>query len=617
MRKLKKLKKSLYPKRVIYFDTETASQEVEHGEIHTFRLGVSRSVGYNKDLSVKAEEEITWNSGYDLCRYLETQAYQHNEIYVIAHNIHFDLQVSGFYRWFREWGWRVKFIYDNGLTYILKIVMEKTTITLLSSTNYYQTSLKALGDLIGLPKLDVDFSTSSNEELVRYCSRDVEIVQRAMEYYYQFLQVNSLGGFALSLSGQSLRAFRSQFLKHDIYLHDNDRVDELERQSYYGGRCEAFHLGKMEGDGFITLDVNSMYPHVMLAYKYPTKLLTHYEDNNLKHLKSCLTKYCVIAHVLVKTKTPRYPKRHKKRLTFPVGAFDTYLTTNSLIDAFERKEILYVFEYTVYWAEKIFDKYVTSLYALRKNYREENNLIMSKLCKLLLNSLYGKWAQRIGVQTFTYNQQTKNYYREQILDLNRNRYVINYELLNTRIRETDQIKAPTSFFAIAAHVTDNARRILMSGFDAVGWENVLYCDTDSMKIETATYPKIASQTSETALGSWKNEGETNNLEIMGCKMYLDDTQRKLKGVPKNATDLGDNYFQYLSFVGQATHLRKGLEEGFFVQKVTKKLSGKYEKGNVANDGKVTPYLFFCIPSLFGQGALWFFAFEASWDLHGL
>ncbi|GAJ09130.1 unnamed protein product, partial [marine sediment metagenome] len=255
--------------------------------------------------------------------YVESLVHNKTQLYVFAHNIFFDLQSSWFFPLFTRWGWVLDFVHDKGLTYILVIKKDKKTIRLLSTTNWFDITVAELGDMIGLPKLEIDFTDTSDEALSIYCRRDVDIIKRAMIDYMFFVESHDLGKFAMTRAAQSLAAYRHRFMNQKIYIHSDEDSIALEEKAYIGGRTECFSLGIQSGGPFITLDINSMYPYVMRQFKYPCQLVGYKEHVDQDHLEEILSKYACAGQVTVDTNDPIYAMRHNRKIIFPVGEFET------------------------------------------------------------------------------------------------------------------------------------------------------------------------------------------------------------------------------------------------------------------------------------------------------
>jgi DNA polymerase type B, organellar and viral len=588
---LRKNHKTSIPNRLVYFDTETTQEDLGVEQFHKFKLGWSCYVQQRADRGKNTEVWEYWDDTYGFNAWLQNKCKQKTTLTLIGHNIFYDLQVSGFFKYFTLWGWKLSFCYNKGLTYILVIRKDKAVLRALSTTNYFNTSLKALGEMIGLEKLDVDFDTVSDEELSVYCRRDVEIVKLAMEKYMSFLAHNDMGKFCMSKSGQAFAAFRHRFMNKKIYIHGLEDVSEFERNAYYGGRVECFRLGKQKGGPFVVYDVNSLYPFVMRTYQYPSRLIDYQDYPDMDMLKCAINNRAVIAEVRLRTDEPAYALRKDKKVLFPIGTFNTFLCTEGLRYAIAHNHLLEVIRAYYYEKEWIFQDYVDYFYELRKHYKSENNYEYEQFCKYLLNTLYGKFGQKTTLEEIWEDITYDGYYREEVLDLTTGKKNIITKLFNVCVEQWGEKTAKNAFVAIAAHVTEYGRFTLWKILNAIGRDKVLYCDTDSVMIRKNDVQFIDYPINQTDLGALKKEQVYRTLILHGPKDYQTDKNMKRKGIPKNAEEIEPNKYQYTQWMKQDTHLRRQVEDRYITRTTIKTLKRKYEKGIVNADGSVDPFTF--------------------------
>jgi len=381
------------PGRMLFLDTETISEAYGQGEIHRMNIAWTCYCETRPGRDKPTEVWRYWTKANPMWSYIEGLVHTRTQLYVFAHNIFFDLQVSYFFPYFTRHGWVLDFIYDQGLTYILVIKKDKKTIRLLSTTNWFDMSLTKVGDMLNLPKLDIDFNNTTDDELATYCRRDVEIIKRAMLDYMSFVRDHDLGKFAMTRAAQSFGAYRHRFMSQKIHIHDDEDIIALEEQAYIGGRTECFRLGQQSGGPFVTLDVNSMYPFVMRQYNYPYQLVDYKIDVTPEHLDEILMKFACVAKVRVHTDIPVYAMRFNRKIVFPVGEFDTFLCTGGLQEALSRGHLKTVYKLAVYRKGDLFSRYVNYFYGLRQEAVVETNPVYTQILKKFLNSLYGKFAQ--------------------------------------------------------------------------------------------------------------------------------------------------------------------------------------------------------------------------------
>ena len=582
------LKGSSIPGVWLFLDTETEPTEKDGITYHHFHVGWCCLFRRATDTRGETEDWTFFLSSAGMNGYIQEMALRYKYIHVVGHNIFFDLQASGTYSFLSRETWKMEFYYDRGLTYILKCKRDKAQMTLISSTNWFDQSLKSLGKVVGLEKLDIEFGKATPEKLKAYCFRDVEILVAAMRYYFQFIQDNKLGSFSLTKASQAFTAFRYRFLADNIFIHDEKDIHDLERAAYMGGRVECFFIGHCQGGPFVSLDVNSMYPFVMKKFKYPTRLLHVAHSPTIKFIKEVIVSYGVIAEVELSTNEAAYAVRHNKKTVFPVGNFTAYLCTEGLKYAFEKGHVVCVKKASIYRMEDIFSEYVDFIHGLRSKYKREKNAVMAMLAKDMHNGLYGKFAQ---LNIITEKEELFNhdeYSREVIYNFITRHSVIVTKLMNTQIIQRMEGEGKNSNVAITAHITENARFYLWDFMNRVGRENVLYCDTDSMKIRRSDLKHEKSLLSKTKLGTLKNEGTTNKLYIEGSKNYRTERGRRIKGIPESAKEIIPGTFSYRWFAGQVTHLKKNIPVGARVETLTRTLTAVYDKGVVHPDGTVTP-----------------------------
>lgn len=577
------------PRRMIYFDVET--RKSVRGKTERMRIKCAWAC-YVEMRGKGCQSTEIWRyfeSALELCEWLQAHAYGRSPLYLFAHNIFFDLQSSDFFYLFNRWGWRLEFYHDKGLSYALVICKDRRFIKAISTTNFYDVSLARLGELVGLPKLDVDFETVDDVTLSRYCRRDVEIIRLAMERYFKFIQEHDLGRFSMTKAAQALNAFRHRFMARKIYVHDDFRSRFLEQDAYIGGRTEAFFLGQAFGGPFIALDVNSIYPYVMKNYPLPYKLIDYSPEPTLARVSDALSKYAVIAECCLFTDQPLYAVRLRDKICFPVGKIIANLCSGGIKAAAAAGHLKSVRRMAVYQQAVLFDEYVDYFYGLRRRYQSESNPTYERIIKVFLNSLYGKFAQYVPVQTEEEDFSEEGYYREEILNAENGQVELVYKMFNTLIRETGRVIGKNSFVAVSAHITEYARLILWDIIKPLWPDHVLYCDTDSLMIRAEDQPLVRFPIDDHALGALKIEKRFNRLEIRGAKSYITENERVIKGIPRSAVELDPGVFEFLSFGGQATHMRKRVDRWIEGEKKIRACKTAYDKGQVAPDGSIMPF----------------------------
>lgn len=377
-------------------------------------------------------------------------------------------------------------------------------------------------------------------------------------------------------------------MDHKILIDDDAEALQLARDALHGGRTEAFRIGKIRGPVYC-LDVNSMYPAVMADGEFPTVLRLHARNPTHEELSRWLESYCVVARVRLTTSRRRYAAVANDKLLFPIGRLCLALTTPDLRDALAHGEVDAIEEAAVYDRAPIFSRFVREIYALRQDAMVKGEKVRVWLLKILLNSLYGKFAQR-GEVWNTVDQTpdlTVSVWRE--VDLVTGR-VYSYRRFSGQVQLRDvQPESHDSHPAIAGHITAEARARLWLLMQAATEREVYYVDTDSLYVSQKGFDRLRHYIDPRKLGSLKHESTHEWLQIHGAKDYAYPGHVVCKGVRSRARWLSPNVAEQEQWSTLVGLLRRGSLSAPTTVTVTKVLHRVYEKGAVSADGAVSPF----------------------------
>lgn len=577
------------PRHFLFYDTETSQELSPSGEVlHRLRMGWAcywrRGEGKRKDREV-------WHlfrTPSDFWEFVFSHLAHRTRLYLIAHNQTFDTVQVDAYRVLDQEGWKLVRFYDRKPVYIAVWRKADYSLVFLDNGNYFKSSLRELGAQVGLEKLEVDFSTCTEEELSIYCKRDVEILLHTWRKWLSFHEENDLGCFGFTVAAQAFNTFRHRFMEHPIMIHDRTWAYRLEREAYFGGRVECFFIGQVPESPIYVLDINSMYPSVMLGNLFPVRLRGRDRQPSLLALSQYLREYLVIAQVLIRTPVPAYPMRLNGKLVFPVGEFRTTLATPELAYALSQGHILRVGEVVLYEGAPIFTSFVTFFWQARARAKAQGDKAGSLFYKILMNSLYGKFGQKEERWTPlpVEDHGPPRYWKE--YDLEEGRWV-SYRAFAGRVEVSrEEEEAYHSFPAIAAHVTSYARMYLWHLFLLAGRENVYYCDTDSLFVNREGYESLSEMIDPSRMGLLSLKEVCSSLVIYGPKSYRAGDKLTLKGIRKDAQEVAPGVWRQEQWPTLSTLVRRGDLSTYPVLTVEKHLSFTYDKGEVTSEGWVRP-----------------------------
>lgn len=576
------------PSNCIWFDTETKPQQDDEGRDH-HHLWFGYAC-YQRRISGSSWEPPIWfrfETISEFWDWVETRTRKKTRLYIFSHNGAFDLPVMHAFTELPKRGWKLTGAIADAPPLVLTWKRDGMTIRFVDTLNIWRMSLDAIGESIGIPKLEFPGYEAPQDVWESYGKRDVEVIRKACLSWFDFIRDNDLGGFAVTLASQSFNAYRHRFMPVDIFIDDRDKETGIARSAYFGGRTEAFFIGSKSGT-FYYIDINSMYPSVMLEEEYPHKLLGSYLRPSTKEIADWSENYAVIAECTIETDQPCYPAIRDGKLIFPVGRFRCNLPGPEFKLALNHGHIVNTSRIVLYEKAALFSDYIEFMYEHRLKAKRRGDTVNTWLYKIMMNSLYGKFGQR-GRQWDIVGEDTPDnieVWQELDADTGEVRNLRSFGGIIQELKLEDEGR--DSFPAIAAYVTSYARLKLWEAIEAAGQRNCFYCDTDSLVVNQTGYNRLKHLIDPDQLGAWALEKTLSHITIHGPKDYIFDDEQKVKGVRKNAEWLSDNQVRQDHFVGLKGLLRMKDLSGPIVYPLEKTLNRIYTKGEVLPSGRVRP-----------------------------
>lgn len=492
-------------KKIIYADFETTSNETYkiEGETRVY-LGYFR---YDNGKSVK------FNSIEEFFHKLPARCrvYFHNLKFDGSFILHHILKYYG--------NDDLSILEKGGVFYKIQY----RDIEFIDSLNLLRFSLKDLAIQFNtsLPKGEIDHTKvrlidyKPTREEEEYAETDVIILSEVIPKFYKTLKeqidnapINDLEikekikdkvEKKLTISGIAYEIFKATCNFNSLFPKVPYDVDKAMRGAYKGGyvMCKEY-VGPI-----VSFDINSSYPasysEMPLPYGVPKFYKgdeRHKHDLNIVEVEICyeLKENCpaIIGGSIGKYGGTEYQESSN-------GMYEVH--TFSCVDL-EQIELNYDCHYRVICGfgfkkiNNVFKPYCDYFYNIKNNTKGVHKLI----AKLMLNSPYGKTAMN-GVN-----------------------YLYDYEIIDNQVmrkitgREIDEDSF--EYIPLAIFITAYSRKRLYEGIRQVGYENVMYCDTDSMKILPSAVPKMDNLIDNEKIGYWKNEGQYTLAKFLAPKKYI-------------------------------------------------------------------------------------------------
>lgn len=415
-------------------------------------------------------------------------------------------------------------ISDLNVFYCIKVKFkEEVIISFFDSLKLLNFSVEEVAKAFNLSikKLEIDYKAKREkghkitDEEKEYLKHDVMIMSLALEKMFEMkitrmtIASNAMNFFKDTISKKRFE----EWFKPPLY-------DKDLRQAYKGGftYLNEIYRGKEVKEG-IVLDVNSLYPSVMyyspMPYgegiyfdgKYvPDKLYNLYIQNITCQFR---IKKDMIPTIQIKNNLSFVPTEY---LSSSNEESINLTLTNVDLKLFLEHYDIYDVSYNWGWkyksSTKIFKRYIDYWNELKVKATKEGNKPLRTIAKLMLNSLYGKFAASPEG-------------RSKIPYLDNN--IVKYKL--SELEERTAYYLPISIF-----ITSWARDKTIRSAQAV-YHRFIYADTDSLHLEGTDIPENLL-ISDTELGKWKIESTFKRAKYLRQKCYIEDVVTPVDEIEK-------------------------------------------------------------------------------------
>ncbi len=604
------------PRYLIFLDCE--SKQIPLDEEQTkfcqpFRLGVAISIRYEKG-KVLAREVLHFDSTETFWVWLESKLASKTSVWLIAHNLPYDLKVSRFFQRVENGIYRFD-LPDFGNADDRQKVNKRTkreglivledpptiltlkhkhggTLVGVDTLNYWRCSLAAMAKSVGMEKGEFPGFEGPDGELAAYCENDATIIEKCFVRLLQWWQENDYGNFRFTRAGLAMAAFRHRFMQGTpICFHGEPSVKQMERNSYTGGETEVYRYGSV-AERIYQVDVTSLYPWVMREKCFPAKLLDWFGDGRPLEPPAKYPRRAMIAEVELDTEQS-FPLRHHDTTLHVRGRFVTTLAGPELYRAEESGSIVGWRNWAFYRLLPLFRDFVEHFWNLRKEYLKEGKSLEEDFVKYILNSLYGKFGQltppwQLDDSIPSLHRWGKWHATAQDESLNQT-----FLALDNRVfRKVKRHPSDNSSQAIASFVTAAAREHMFGLRNIVGNGHYFYQATDSLCVDETGYRRLcdAGEVQAKTLGKMKLELESPHGAFFGNNWYTLDKKIVIGGKKKSSQELADSQWEELHFQGLRQMLDTIETDGVLVKKIIKRRRQDFRRGKVQANGDVEPFI---------------------------
>lgn len=409
--------------------------------------------------------------------------------------------------------YEVKAAFSGSSAIIVHIKRGRFKWVFIDSLWLFGTALANIAKWIGLEKGTVDFETDDMDELAKYNRLDCEILWKSIDAF-ETAMLEIGGSLRMTLASCAMDLFRRKFLTKEVAT--NPEVNKMARQAYFGSRVEVFNRTAKNGFYY---DINSSFPYAMTepapgSFIGTTARLPKKDDA------------LYVADVTIEVPEiyfPPMPYRAEGSVFFPIGEWRGFLNNVDLrlLEATGGR-ILKVHEAVNFEPFYDLSAYAQTLYEKRRTGTTDFEKIVYKL---LLNSLYGKFAENPLKSSLLVNPPftdcPHNPPHARKPDDPREPLCMTQLIPGVWLLD-QELEVPHEHVPISAHITALARKNLYEHM--LPCDEFYYCDTDGFATNEPNLP-----TSD-KLGGLKLELSFRDAEFLSPKVYRIDKKVKAKGM---------------------------------------------------------------------------------------
>lgn len=297
--------------------------------------------------------------------------------------------ITFFLDWFHKNGFHVDLRFSGSSAVFCEVSRGRRKWKFVDSFFLLRAPLRKIMEKLGMAKGgaegDQDVFVSSLPELTEYNENDCRGLHMAVSRFQD--RMLSMGTeMCPTIASTGMRLFRRLYLKADIPTDDAKNL--IARKAYVASRVEVFCKYMEEAWQF---DINSSFPSSMIL-PAPGAFL-----GNAKHVpKDGDLFFADVSFTVPVCDFPPLPMRIGGKVFFPIGSWRQWVCGADfrVLEKYARVEKVH--EVHLYDGRDDMAGYVTDIYEHRRQSQDEFD---REIDKLLMNALYGKWAERTEKST--------------------------------------------------------------------------------------------------------------------------------------------------------------------------------------------------------------------------
>ena len=503
------------PKRVVALFVEPKVTHTDSGQVATFGTATVIEACHSEKTGRWSEPvKLVFDEPEALWREITGYTRVHGRTWLVGHGMGNQLRLAQAFKYLPRLGWVAN----------PDVIISDTTV----SIGWHREKLSLLAvDLFSylphdLPVIQARTKTFSECDAIFAAFMDLASLQHD----------HDLGNFSRTGASNASNHFRHVHMHTRIFVHDDERALQAEKESIYTGRTEAHRWGTFHD--LDERDLSMAYPRVGLDTPLPVRLLGRGPGKSL-----VLQGQIALVRAQVTTCVPILPARDASTgISWPTGSFEGWYWQPELDLAVEYGAVVTPMEQYVYEAAPVLETWARAIIASQTN--PSLTPVQQMAMKHWGRALIGKF----GAQVPNWGP----YARFEGVDLEVSRTVMDgvpKEILTIGGRSLvaeGKGYADHAFPALMSRVISECRVRLWRLMCMAGLEHVFYVDTDSLFVDREGSRRLRGHVEQG--GGWGLVLKRHHREvtIYGPRQLVTSRDGlRVSGLPKSAHSLDDGY----------------------------------------------------------------------------
>lgn len=329
------------PHRVLVVDTETRPTDPDNPDHQVLRLWCARLLRRRDvDPGKPRREDFRGRTTADLVELVERHARSDRALWLMTHNLNFDLAVTELPVALASAGWRIT---ESALTTDspwCRMVNRSRRLTIADTFSWLPTSVEALGKLLNNRKVSLPDFAADDDAWWDRCERDVDITAAAILSAMDWWDKGHFGNWSITGPATGWSSYRHHQPVPRVLVIPDDEAREFEMRAVTGGRREVRRVGQLPAGLYADLDLVTAHLSAMAGLPLPYKRLGSFDGLDLDHQALRSSIIDVLAECVVTCGSPRYPWDSGQGVFYPTGTFRTVLSGPEVREAARRGELV-------------------------------------------------------------------------------------------------------------------------------------------------------------------------------------------------------------------------------------------------------------------------------------